>query len=392
MSEAMDRARAILAYLENEVDAMVEMLVDLASHESPSDVPDSQAGVQDQLTNFLKEMDFKIRHVPGRETGGHLLAVPRNRDRGLPVQLLVGHTDTGWPIGTTESMPVVVENGIVRGPGTFDMKGGIVQGIFALRAVRALGFEFPAAPVWFINSDEEIGSPESRRYVRMISRTAVRAFILEPGLGIEGKLKTARKGVGRFHILIHGKAAHSGLDPTSGASAIQELANVVHQLHSLTDLERGITVNVGVVQGGTRVNVKAAKAEAEVDVRIASMDDGEAVTRVIRGLTPKTPGTSLEIRGGIQAPPLERTPRNRKLWEAALAAGRRLDIKLEEGISGGASDGNTTSQYAATLDGLGPLGDGAHALHEHVVTNALPRRAALLAELLLSPVMSGDKW
>ena len=392
MSKAVDRATAILVYLEDQVDAMVEMLMDLASRESPSDVPESQVGVQGQLTKFLQEMDFRIRHVPGRKTGGHLFAVPINRDRDMPVQLLVGHTDTVWPLGTTDSMPVVIENGIVRGPGTFDMKGGIVQAIFALRAIRSLGFEFPATPIWFINSDEEIGSPESQRYVRMISQVAIRAFILEPGLGAEGKLKTARKGVGRFRILIHGEAAHSGLDPTSGASAIQELANVVHQLHGLTDLERGITVNVGVVQGGTRVNVKAAEAEAEVDVRVASMDDGEAVTHAIRSLTPRTPGTSLEVLGGIQAPPLERTPRNRRLWEAARAAGNRLGIELEEGTSGGASDGNTTSQYAATLDGLGSLGDGAHALHEHVVAKALPSRAALLAELLLSPVSSGDEW
>ena len=392
MSKAGDRATEILAYLEDQVDAMIEMLMDLASHESPSDVPESQVGVQGQLTKFLQEMDFRIRHVPGRKTGGHLFAVPINRDRDMPVQLLVGHTDTVWPLGTTDSMPVVIENGIVRGPGTFDMKGGIVQAIFALRAIRSLGFEFPATPIWFINSDEEIGSPESQRYVRMISQAAIRAFILEPGLGTEGKLKTARKGVGRFRILIHGEAAHSGLDPTNGASAIQELANVVHQLHGLTDLERGITVNVGVVQGGTRVNVKAAEAEAEVDVRVASMEDGAAVTRAIRGLTARTPGTSLEVLGGIQAPPLARPPRNRRLWEAARAAGHRLGIELEEGTSGGASDGNTTSQYAATLDGLGSLGDGAHALHEHVVAKALPSRAALLAELLLSPVSSGDEW
>lgn len=392
MIDVGDRAGAILAYLEDQVDAMVDMLATIASHESPSDVPESQLAVQEELARVLEEMDFRIRHIPGRNTGGHLLAVPINRDRGFPVQLLVGHTDTVWPIGTLDSMPVTVENGIIRGPGTFDMKGGIVQGIFALQAIQALGFKCPATPIWFINSDEEIGSPESQRYVRMISRTAARALILEPGLGQEGKLKTARKGVGRFRILIHGEAAHSGLDPTSGASAIQELANVVQQLHSLTDLERGITVNVGVVRGGTRVNVKAAEAEAEVDIRVACMDDGDALTRTIRGLTPRTAGTSLEVLGGMQVPPLERTARNRKLWEAAWDAGRRLGIELEEGTSGGASDGNTTSQYVATLDGLGSLGDGAHALHEHVVTRALPVRAALLAELLLSPITSGDEW
>ena len=392
MIDGVDRAGAISAYLEDQVDEMVDMLATISSHESPSDVPGSQLAVQDELAKVLQEMGFRIRHIPGRKTGGHLLAVPINRDRNLPVQLLIGHTDTVWPIGTLDSMPVEIENGIIQGPGTFDMKGGIVQGIFALRAIQNLGLECPATPLWFINSDEEIGSPESQRYVRMLSRIAARALILEPGLGEEGKLKTARKGVGRFRILIHGEAAHSGLDPTSGASAIEELANVVQQLHSLTDLERGITVNVGVVQGGTRVNVKAAEAEADVDVRVASRDDGEVVRQTIRGLTPRTEGTTLEVLGGIQVPPLEQTARNRKLWGAALAAARRLGIDLKEGTSGGASDGNTTSQYTATLDGLGALGDGAHALHEHVVINTLPVRAALLAELLLSPVTSGDQW
>jgi glutamate carboxypeptidase len=266
------------------------------------------------------------------------------------------------------------------------MKGGLVQGIFALRALKALGLEPPATPVWLINSDEETGSPESCRYVRMVARRVARAFILEPALGPAGDLKTARKGVGRFLVRIHGKAAHSGLDPTGGASAIQELANVIHQLHALTDLERGVTINVGVVSGGTRPNVKAALAEADVDVRVLTMADGEAISLAIRGMTAKTDGTSLEISGGMEAPPLERTPRNRKLWEAAQAAATRLGIEVGEAISGGGSDGNTTSQYTATLDGLGPLGDGAHARHEHVIIAQMPERAALLAELLMSPI------
>jgi glutamate carboxypeptidase len=298
----------------------------------------------------------------------------------------MGHTDTVWPMGTLATMPVTQTDGILSGPGTFDMKGGLVQGIFALRALKALGLEPPATPVWLINSDEETGSPESRRYVRMVARRVARAFILEPALGPAGDLKTARKGVGRFLVRIHGKAAHSGLDPTGGASAIQELANVIHQLHALTDLERGVTINVGVVSGGTRPNVKAALAEADVDVRVLTMADGEAISLAIRGMTAKTDGTSLEISGGMEAPPLERTPRNRKLWEAAQAAATRLGIEVGEAISGGGSDGNTISQYTATLDGLGPLGDGAHARHEHVIIAQMPERAALLAELLMSPI------
>ena len=304
MSEERARAQSILEYLAGQRDAMVEMLVSLVEKESPTDVVASQAAVQSQLSDALCELGFGVRHVPGRETGGHLFAVPEHRERGKPAQLLIGHSDTVWPLGTLETMPVVVENGHVRGPGTFDMKAGIVQGIFALRALRELGHQPPATPVWFINSDEETGSPESKRYVRLIAKHVARAFVLEPALGLVGHLKTARKGVGRFVVRVHGKAAHSGLDPTGGASAIHELMHVVQRLHAITDLERGVTVNVGVVRGGSRVNVIAAEAEAEVDVRILSASDGEAITETIHAMRALTPGTSLEIEGGIQMPPL----------------------------------------------------------------------------------------
>ena len=389
MSEERARAQSILEYLAGQRDAMVEMLVSLVEKESPTDVVASQAAVQSQLSDALCELGFGVRHVPGRETGGHLFAVPEHRERGKPAQLLIGHSDTVWPLGTLETMPVVVENGHVRGPGTFDMKAGIVQGIFALRALRELGHQPPATPVWFINSDEETGSPESKRYVRLIAKHVARAFVLEPALGLVGHLKTARKGVGRFVVRVHGKAAHSGLDPTGGASAIHELMHVVQRLHAITDLERGVTVNVGVVRGGSRVNVIAAEAEAEVDVRILSASDGEAITETIHAMRALTPGTSLEIEGGIQIPPLERTVRNRLLWQAATEAGGRLGMDLTEDISGGGSDGNTTSLYTATLDGLGSRGDGAHANHEHVEIESLVDRAALVAELLMSPVESG---
>ena len=326
MSEERARAQSILEYLAGQRDAMVEMLVSLVEKESPTDVVASQAAVQSQLSDALCELGFGVRHVPGRETGGHLFAVPEHRERGKPAQLLIGHSDTVWPLGTLETMPVVVENGHVRGPGTFDMKAGIVQGIFALRALRELGHQPPATPVWFINSDEETGSPESKRYVRLIAKHVARAFVLEPALGLVGHLKTARKGVGRFVVRVHGKAAHSGLDPTGGASAIHELMHVVQRLHAITDLERGVTVNVGVVRGGSRVNVIAAEAEAEVDVRILSASDGEAIAETIHAMRALTPGTSLEIEGGIQIPPLERTARNRLLWQAAAEAGGRLGM------------------------------------------------------------------
>jgi glutamate carboxypeptidase len=283
-------------------------------------------------------------------------------------------------------MPVHVADGEVRGPGTFDMKAGLVQGIFALEALGAIGLEPPATPVFFINSDEEIGSPESKRWVRLLARRVVRAFVLEPAYGPEGRLKTARKGIAGFRVTVRGRAAHAGLDPTAGASAIAELAHVIQTLHALTDLERGVTVNVGTVRGGTRPNVIAAEAVADVDVRVTMLDQAVAIERAIRAIEPRTPGTSLVIEGGLRVAPMERTERNRVLWGEAVAAGERFGLHLDEYTSGGASDGNTTSRYSATLDGLGAIGDGAHALHEAVSIDGMVERAALLAELLMAPV------
>ncbi len=386
MIDGRERAAALMEYLEGRRDEMVELLVELASLESPTDVPETQGPVQARLARSLEECGMQVRHVPGRATGGLLYARPRRRARGRPAQLLIGHSDTVWPVGTTASMPVVVENGHVRGPGTFDMKAGLVLGIFALEALAALGLEPPATPLCLINSDEEIGSPESLRWVRSLARRVVRAFVLEPAYAPEGRLKTARKGVGRFRIIVRGIPAHAGLDPTAGASAIVEMANVVLRLQALNDPERGTTLNVGTIQGGTRRNVVAAEAVAEVDLRVATAEDGEAVSRVIHQLQAKTPGTAIHVTGGLATPPLERTARNRALWCQAQLAGERLGLSLEQYAAGGASDGNTTSRYTATLDGLGAIGDGAHARHESVLIAGMVERAALLAEILMSPV------
>jgi glutamate carboxypeptidase len=386
LSGERERAEALLDYLESRRDAMVDSLVELASLESPTDVPETQAAVQRRLTEALEHRGFAVRRIRGRHTGGHLYARPRGRERGRPGQLLIGHSDTVWPVGTLTAMPVRVDDGQVRGPGTFDMKAGLVQGIFAVEALEALGLEPPATPVWLINSDEEIGSPESRRWVRLIARNVVRTFVLEPAFGPDGRLKTARKGVARFRVTVRGTAAHAGLDPTAGASAIAELAYVIQKLHDLTDLQRGTTVNVGMIRGGTRANVVAAEASAEVDVRVSTLADGEEITRAIKALEPTTSGTSIHVEGGVGIPPLEKTGRNLALWTAAQAAGERLGLDLGDFTAGGGSDGNTTSQYTATLDGLGAVGDGAHALHEAVSIDGMVERAALLAELLMLPV------
>ena len=386
MSAERQRARSLLEYLASRRQAMVDALIDIASLESPTDVPETQEAVQKHLTEALEERGFRVRRIPGRRTGDHLYARPRRRERGRPGQLLIGHTDTVWPVGTLEAMPVCVEDGRVRGPGTFDMKAGLVQGIFAVEALEALGLEPPATPVWIINSDEEIGSPESRRWVRLVARNVVRTFVLEPAFGPDGRIKTARKGVARFRVTVRGAPAHAGLDPTGGASAIAELAHVVQKLHALTDLERGTTVNVGTIRGGTRANVIAAEASAEVDVRVSSLADGEEISGLIHALEPETPGTSIQVEGGMGIPPLERTDRNVALWTEARAAGARLGLELEDFTAGGGSDGNTTSQYTATLDGLGAVGDGAHATHEQVSIDGMVERAALVAELLMLPV------
>tara|TARA_Y100000588_G_scaffold260898_3_gene275470 strand:+ start:3440 stop:4555 length:1116 start_codon:yes stop_codon:yes gene_type:complete len=370
---------------------MVDLLVAIASLESPTDKPETQYPVQAYLTEALEERGFLVRRISGRQTGGHLYARPRERKKGRPGQLLVGHSDTVWPVGTLQSMPILVDDYRICGPGTFDMKAGLVQGIFALEALNALKLEPPATPVWIINSDEEIGSPESQRWVRMISRHVERAFVLEPAFGLEGRLKTARKGFARFKVNVKGIAAHSGLDPTAGASAIEELSQVILQIHALTDQRLGTTANVGTIKGGTRSNVVAASASCEVDVRACTSNDLERLSEVIFDLKPRTEGTKIEIDHLVTVPPVENKGRNRVLWEEALVVGQRLGIELKEVTSGGGSDGNTTSQFTATLDGLGAIGDGAHAPHEGIVIESMVERAALLAELLMAPIASSRK-
>jgi glutamate carboxypeptidase len=369
---------------------MVDLLVRLARIESPSLDAAAQEPVFALLAEALGRAGYRARRRPGRASGGQLLALPERRAHGRPAQLLIGHADTVWPHGTLGRMPVELreEDGHTRltGPGVFDMKGGLVQAVFALAALAELGLEPPATPLLFVNSDEEIGSEESTGTIRLLARHARRVFVLEPSLGPEGRLKTGRKGIGRFQVVVHGRSAHAGLDPERGASAIRELAHVILRLDALADPARGVTVNVGVVSGGTRGNVVAAEARAEIDVRVTTQEDGRAIERAILALAPATPGTSIEVTGAVDRAPLERTPRNRALFAAAKDAAAELGLPLDEGFAGGASDGNTTSLFAPTLDGLGAVGNGAHALDEFVWVDRLPERAALLAMLLLAPL------
>ena len=372
-------------------DELVDYLKRFALLETPTDHPGSQDAAHALLAEGLEPLGYRLRLIEGRGCGRHLLAYPAERAKGRPTQLLVGHTDTVWPVGTLAEMPVKLEDGRLCGPGTFDMKAGVTLIVFALKVLAELGLHPPATPVVFINSDEETGSPDSKRHVQRLARCARRAFILEPSLGVDGHLKTGRKGVGHFDITIKGKAAHAGLDPTSGASAILELSHVIQTLHRLNDEASGTTVNVGVIDGGIRPNVIAPIARAGVDVRITDSEAGERLERVIHGLEASVPGVSLTVSGGIKIPPLERTPRNRRLWETAREAGARLGMTLEEVTAGGGSDGNTTSLHTATLDGLGAVGDGAHAEHEHVEVDATVDRCALLVLMLMSQLDEVDR-
>jgi len=373
----------LISTAEEEREGMLSLLKDLAYLESPSDVPESQEPVQALLARELDSLGFRVRKLPGEETGGSLLAIPKDRARGRPAQLLLGHCDTVWAQGTLETMPVIQEEGRLRGPGVFDMKAGLTQMIVALRILRKLELQPEVTPVILINSDEEIGSPESGRHIRRLARRVCRAFIPEPGMGPEGKLKTIRKGWSQFLVRVTGKAAHAGLDPRGGASAILELSFLIQTLHGMTDLDVGVTVNVGVITGGTRTNVIAAEATAEVDLRVLTNQQAAELRERILALETTIPGTRVEVVEQGAVPPLEATPRNRALWEAARDAGAELGMRLEEETAGGGSDGNTTSQYTATLDGLGAVGDGAHASHEFLFVDKQVERCALLARLLL---------
>ena len=380
-----EEARRTLAHIRGMRDDFVSFLTALCWVESPTDHPETQNGVHDLLGPAFEQVDYDVRIIRGRVSGDHLLAMPRRRVRGAPFQLLVGHTDTVWPLTTLQRMPMEVSEGRLHGPGTLDMKGGLTQIVFALRALRDLDQLPQVTPVVFINSDEEIGSPDSKTYVERLARRAKRALILEPSLGPSGRIKTARKGVGRFEVTLTGRASHAGLDPESGASAILELSHVIQSMNAMNDPELGTTVNVGLVDGGTRPNVVAAHATATVDVRVATAEEGVRFEKAINALRPVTAGVTLKVTGGIEVAPLERTPRNRSLWKAAIGAGEDLGFRLEEAVAGGGSDGNTTSQFTATLDGLGCVGDGAHADHEHIVIDPSVDRCALLARLLLAP-------
>ena len=379
-----DAAR-VLDYVNGQQHVLTRLIRDLVDAESPSAQPETHDEVRRIIRLALASVGFDSREVGGPQQPRHIFARPADRRRHCPYQLVVGHFDTVWPVGTVEARPFRIDGNVIHGPGAFDMKGGLAQLIVALRTLRDLRLETPVVPVVFVNADEEIGSRTSTRYIRMLARRASRAYVLEPALGERGDIKTARKGIGRFTITVYGRAAHAGLDPQSGASAILELAHVIQKLFALNDVERGITVNVGTIDGGIQPNVVAPHSKAVVDVRVPTVATGNEIDYIIHSMAPTNPNVRLHIEGGIGRPSMDSTPRNQKLWEQVRAAGGELGLELHHAHAGGGSDGNTTSQFTATVDGLGPVGAGAHALHEHLLVDKTLERAALLTLLLTAP-------
>lgn len=305
--------------------------------------------------------------------------VPRSQK---PI-LLIGHHDTVWPKGTLARMPFQIREGRAYGPGILDMKAGIVLGLAAVRALQALRLE-PLSPVrLFLNPEEETGSEAFRREIEREAKAARAVLVLEPAAK-GGALKTARKGVGEFHLSVQGRSAHAGIDPGAGINAIGELARQILQLERFAEPRRGITLNTGVIEGGTRSNVVPEFARATIDVRIARGSDQDRIEKKVRGLKPHHPGARLKIVGGINRPPMERAMAE-DLFGKAGSVAKGLGIEIKEAASGGGSDGNFSAALGIpTLDGLGGVGGGSHAAYEHVIIRELPRRAALLASLLVT--------
>ncbi len=375
----------LLNYLKAHREAMTEVLGELVLLESPSHEREAVNMVADYLARAFGDQGADVERIPQTAFGDHLRVTWGD---GPGQILLLGHMDTVWPLGEVEERPFLVaredSTGIFKGtgPGTFDMKGGLVVGLYALTALRELGLTPNHRLVYLCNSDEECGSPTSRRYIEEEARRSDFVLVLEPSR--EDALVTWRKGIGRFEVEIQGLASHAGAAHDRGVSAVEELAYQILRLEEMTDYERGTTVNVGVVQGGSKVNVRPASAWAEIDLRVTTPEEGQRMTKAIRGLRPRNRDAALIISGRMNRPPWEASPEGQKLFERAREVGKRLDMDLWPAGTGGGSDGNFTAALGIpTLDGLGVVGNDAHAVTEWVDVASLPRRAALLAELLL---------
>jgi len=358
---------------------LLETIEALVSLESPTTDKAAVDRCGRALAARLEAIGGRVSRLPRVDRGDHLLA---EFGCGASQILLLGHFDTVWPVGQLERMPLVRSNGRLHGPGVFDMKAGIAIGMLATRALLETGVSLSRRIVMLWTTDEEVGSATSRAAIEDEARRSDAVLVLEPSLP-GGAVKTARKGCGEYELHVRGVAAHAGIDPSKGASAIHELARQIVLVQKLQDLDRGISVNVGTISGGTRTNVVAEEARAVVDVRAPTQADAARVDAAFRALKAVDERTAVSVTGGLDRPPLERTAQVARLYQQASEVGRELGQALGEGSTGGGSDGNFTAALGvATLDGLGAIGDGAHALHEHVEIESLPDRAALVAGLI----------
>jgi glutamate carboxypeptidase len=389
MATQTKRAVYVLNLLQKAVAASEARLLDqlrqLVEIESPSDVKAAMDRCVESVAEIATEAGGRVRQYRQRDFGDVLElrfgSAGRGKEKLAPLMLL-GHLDTVWPMGTLSSMPFRIGRGRVWGPGVLDMKAGVVMGLTAIASLREV--DALRRPVIFLLvGDEEIGSTVSRPVTEKLARECEAVFVLEPAQGLGGAYKTARKGVGGYTVRVKGVASHSGVDFERGHSAIHELAWQMEKVRGFTELNRGLTVNVGVIRGGTRSNVIAAEAVAEVDVRIARGTDAARIDRKFRSLRVRDRGCVLDVEGGMNRPPMERSRGTVALFERAATLAAQIGFELEEASTGGGSDGNFTAAIGVpTLDGMGAVGEGAHASHESVVLKELVPRTALLAEMI----------
>jgi glutamate carboxypeptidase len=372
-----------LQFFVDRKDAITETVRQLVEIESPSDNKKAVDRLGVLLAGRFEGLGGHSKFHRAQDFGDHLEVDFATERSGKPV-LLLGHLDTVYSLGTLARMPCRVADGRLSGPGALDMKSGIALILHAIGGLRTWhGDSLPRPVTVLLVSDEEVGSGSSRRITESLARRSAAVLVLEPAYGMRGAVKTARKGVGEYVLKVTGKAAHAGLDFEKGESAIVELAKLITAISKLVDPKRGLTLNVGLVSGGTRTNVIPAQATASLDVRVARMKDAAVIDRQLRALKPFNRKCKLEITGGVNRPPMERSSGVAALFQRASELAKKLGWKLEEASVGGGSDGNFTASLGIpTLDGLGGVGEGAHATHEFITLSELPRRAALLAELI----------
>ncbi|HSL93853.1 MAG TPA: M20 family metallopeptidase [Bacillota bacterium] len=370
----------MLRQVQDRLPEMVEMLGVLVNMESPSDSKPHVDSLIAHLAQLAAHRGGEAEVIKLADRGNHLRV---EWGQGTEQLLILCHIDTVWDVGETKKRPFRVEGDKAFGPGAFDMKCGTVMTMFAMEHLVKMGWPLGKRVVALFNSDEEIGSTTSREMIEEEARKSKAVLVLEPAIAPKGSLKTARKGVGRFDLKVEGVAAHSGSAPQNGASAVQELAHQVLWLHSLTDYDKGTTVNVGVVKGGTRSNVVAAEAHAQIDLRAVTVAEAERIVPLILGTQAETPGTKVTVTGGLNRPPMERTEAIVAMYRTAERIADELGIDISEGMTGGGSDGNFTAAMGIpTIDGLGAVGDGAHAAHEFLYISKMAERTALLIRLL----------